>query len=45
MRTEVKVLPVDEYEAWAAQTRADIKEAQSALAEQRKQREAQAAAP
>ncbi len=40
MRTRVVVLPADEYEAWAEQQVADIKEAQSGLAEQRKQREA-----
>jgi cytochrome c oxidase subunit II len=39
MRTRVRVLPVDEYEAWAAQTRADIQAAKDALAEQRTQRE------
>jgi cytochrome c oxidase subunit II len=39
MRTRVVVLPVDEYEAWAEQQIADIKEAQSGLAEQREQRE------
>jgi cytochrome c oxidase subunit II len=40
MRTRVVVLPADEYEAWAAQQVADIKEAQQGLAEQRKEREA-----
>jgi cytochrome c oxidase subunit 2 len=43
MRTRVVVLPVDEYEAWAEQQIADIKEAQTGLAEQREQREEQAA--
>jgi cytochrome c oxidase subunit II len=41
MRTRVVVLPVDEYEAWAEQQIADIKEAQTGLAEQRKEREAE----
>jgi cytochrome c oxidase subunit II len=41
MRTRVVVLPVDEYEAWAEQQVADIKEAQTGLAEQRKEREAE----
>lgn len=40
MRTRVVVLPADEYEAWADQQIADIKEAQTGLAEQRKEREA-----
>ena len=40
MRTRVVVLPADEYEAWAEQQTADIKEAQEGLAEQRKEREA-----
>ena len=40
MRTRVVVLPADEYEAWAEQQSADIKEAQTGLAEQRKEREA-----
>jgi cytochrome c oxidase subunit 2 len=40
MRTRVVVLPADEYQAWAAQQTADIKEAQTGLAEQRKEREA-----
>jgi cytochrome c oxidase subunit II len=40
MRTRVVVLPADEYEAWADQQIADIKESQAALAEQRKEREA-----
>jgi cytochrome c oxidase subunit 2 len=40
MRTRVVVLPADEYEAWTEQQIADIKEAQSGLAEQRKEREA-----
>ena len=39
MRTRVVVLPVDEYEAWAEQQTADIKEAQTGLAEQREERE------
>ena len=39
MRTRVVVLPVDEYEAWAEQQAADIKEAQEGLAEQRTERE------
>jgi cytochrome c oxidase subunit 2 len=41
MRTRVVVLPADEYEAWAEQQTADIKEAQTGLAEQRKEREAE----
>ena len=40
MRTRVIVMPVDEYEAWAEQQTADIKEAQDGLAEQREEREA-----
>jgi cytochrome c oxidase subunit 2 len=40
MRTRVVVLPADEYEAWAEQQTADIKEAQEGLAEQREGREA-----
>jgi len=40
MRTKIVVLPVDEYEAWAEQTVQDIKDAQTGLAEQREQREA-----
>ncbi len=40
MRTRVVVLPADEYEAWAEQQTADIKEAQEGLAEQREEREA-----
>lgn len=40
MRTRVVVLPADEYQAWAEQQTADIKEAQTGLAEQRKEREA-----
>jgi cytochrome c oxidase subunit 2 len=40
MRTRVVVLPADEYQAWAEQQAADIKEAQTGLAEQRKEREA-----
>ena len=40
MRTRVVVLPADEYEAWAEQQTADIKEAQDGLAEQREEREA-----
>jgi cytochrome c oxidase subunit II len=39
MRTRVVVLPVDDYEAWAEQQVADIKEAQTGLAEQREERE------
>ncbi|MGH2837621.1 MAG: cytochrome c oxidase subunit II [Thermoleophilaceae bacterium] len=39
MRTRVVVLPVDEYQAWADQQAADIKEAQEGLAEQREERE------
>ena len=39
MRTRVIVMPVDEYEAWAEQQAADIKEAQTGLAEQREERE------
>jgi cytochrome c oxidase subunit II len=42
MRTRVVVLPVDEYEAWAEQQTADIKEAQTGLAEQREEREGDA---
>jgi hypothetical protein len=34
-------MPVDEYEAWAEQQVADIKEAQDGLAEQRELREAE----
>lgn len=45
MRTRVVVLPVDEYEAWAEQQTADIKEAQTGLAEQRKLREREEPAP
>ena len=41
MRTRVVVLPVDEYEAWAEQQMEDIKEAQTGLAEQREEREAE----
>ncbi len=40
MRTRVVVLPADEYQAWAEQQTADIKEAQTGLAEQRREREA-----
>jgi cytochrome c oxidase subunit 2 len=39
MRTRVVVMPVDEYEAWAEEQVADIKEAQQGLAEQREERE------
>jgi hypothetical protein len=39
MRTQVVVLPVDEYQAWAEGQAADIKDAQEGLAEQRKERE------
>ncbi len=45
MRTRVVVLPVDEYEAWAEQQIADIKEAQSGLAEQREEREQEEDSP
>jgi cytochrome c oxidase subunit 2 len=45
MRTRVVVLPVDEYEAWAEQQVADIKEAQTGLAEQREEREAEGDSP
>ena len=45
MRTRVVVLPVDEYEAWAEQQVADIKEAQTGLAEQREEREREEPAP
>ena len=41
MRTRVVVLPIDEYEAWAEQQVADIKEAQTGLADQREEREAE----
>ena len=40
MRTRVVVLPADDYETWVEQQTADIKAAQTGLAEQRKQREA-----
>jgi cytochrome c oxidase subunit II len=39
MRTRVVVLPADEYESWAEQQIEDIKEAQTGLADQRKERE------
>lgn len=39
MRTRVVVLPVDEYEAWVSKQTADIKAAQTGLAQQRKERE------
>ena len=39
MRAVVEALPVPEYEAWAANQRRLIKEAQTALADQRKERE------
>jgi cytochrome c oxidase subunit II len=41
MRAVVRAVTPEEYQAWADQQRADIKEAQTALAEQRKQREAE----
>jgi cytochrome c oxidase subunit 2 len=41
MRTRVVVLPVDDYEAWAEEQIADIKEAQTGLADQREEREAE----
>jgi hypothetical protein len=41
----VVVLPVDEYEAWAEQQVADIKDAQTGLAEQREEREAEGDSP
>jgi cytochrome c oxidase subunit 2 len=44
MRTRVVVLPADDYEAWAEQQIADIKEAQTGLAEQREEREGKQAA-
>ena len=44
MRTKVVVLPVDEYEAWAERQTRDIREAQQALADQRRQREKEEAA-
>ena len=45
MRTRVVVLPVDDYEAWAEKQIADIKDAQTGLAEQREEREAEEAPP
>ena len=45
MRTRVVVLPADEYEAWAEQQAEDIKEAQTGLAEQREEREAEGDSP
>lgn len=39
MRAVVEALPVDEYEAWAAAQRQDIREAQTELAAQRQRRE------
>jgi cytochrome c oxidase subunit 2 len=39
MRGVVRAVPPDEYEAWAQRQRADIQEAQRALAEQRERRE------
>ena len=45
MRTRVVVLPADEYESWADQQIADIKEAQTGLAEQREERERQEPPP
>jgi cytochrome c oxidase subunit 2 len=44
MRTRVVVLPVDDYEAWAEQQIADIEEAQTGLADQRREREREAGA-
>ena len=44
MRTRVVVLPADDYEAWAEQQIADIKDAQTGLADQREEREAEGAA-
>ena len=41
MLAQVRAVRPAQYEAWAEQQRADIKEAQTALAEQRKQREAE----
>jgi cytochrome c oxidase subunit 2 len=43
MRTRVVVLPVDEYEAWVTKQTADIKDAQTGLAQQRKDREKEGA--
>lgn len=43
MRTKVIVLPVDDYEAWTGQQIDDIKAAQTGLADQRRQREKEAA--
>jgi cytochrome c oxidase subunit 2 len=43
MRTRVVVLPVDEYEAWVAKQTDDIKAAQTGLADQRREREKEAA--
>ena len=45
MRTRVVVMPVDEYQAWAEQQTADIKEAQTGLAEQREERESEEPPP
>jgi cytochrome c oxidase subunit 2 len=42
MRTRVVVLPVDEYESWVDQQTADIKAAQTGLADQRREREKEA---
>ena len=39
MRAVVRAVPPDEFEAWAQRQRADIKEAQQALAAQRRARE------
>jgi cytochrome c oxidase subunit 2 len=39
MRARVRAVSPEEYAAWADQQRADIKEAQTALAEQRKERD------
>ena len=41
MRARVRAVTPEEYEAWAEQQRADIAEAQTGLAEQREQREAE----
>jgi cytochrome c oxidase subunit 2 len=40
MRARVRAVPPDEFEAWAERQRADIKEAQTTLAAQRRAREA-----
>jgi cytochrome c oxidase subunit II len=41
MRAQVRAVTPEQYEAWAERTRADIREAGEALAEQREQREAE----